>query len=330
MTSWFEIRQAMKLLVLKAIEAGWDQRAVQRLVTILFKKIQRISLVEALFAIQQAETKLYLVGSPLYQQLFRSSSYTPQQKLSLLLKQLGGTMDEYGFLQLQGSHSFDPQLAPHAPFLHTLAKTVQRSYPQGLLAASDQETAKKIHQLRMYFDRQSIYYIRTNFKYRGITDEAALRNYVFAPSPTGLAGQKLKREPARLHNKYRKGTVYQNRSLNKKRLSPHFHSEFILDPEGNFVSQWDILKEYQNGKIISDPVYYQKLQPYNYQQKLMNGESFNYANRNNQQHELLDSAPPSRFDHDLRKMIKTNWRSPQVKEYDYQQDKQLFVDDYSS
>ncbi|MGK0552684.1 DUF3114 domain-containing protein [Enterococcus faecalis] len=329
MISWNDLRQAIELLVMEAIRAGWDRRAVQRLVTVIFKELQPLSFSEALTVVQQAASKLHLVGSSLYQQLFCHSSYHPQQKLSLLLDQLDGELDQYGMLQLRGDHQFDPALAPHARFWHVLAKTVQRAYPQGLLAASNQTKAKQVHQLRMYIDRQNIQYIRTYFKQSNMTDEAALRQYVFTAVPKGLGGKKLKREPARLHNKYLKGTPYLNQALNKKRLSPHFHSEFILNPHGQFVSQWDVLVERWNGTIISDPAYYQRIQMKDYESKLLNGESFNYADRNNRKHDLLDGTPPGRFDHELRQQAKRKWRSPQPSEYDYRQDREPTIDDYS-
>ncbi len=86
-----------------------------------------------------------------------------------------------------------------------------------------------IHQLRMYIDRQNIMYIRDFFKER----------YVFAAKPQGMGGRKLKKSSARLHNKYLEGASYS--LINKKRLTPNFHSEFILNEEGTFVTQWDVL-----------------------------------------------------------------------------------------
>ncbi len=111
MISWNDLRQAIELLVMEAIRAGWDRRAVQRLVTVIFKELQPLSFSEALTVVQQAASKLHLVGSSLYQQLFCHSSYHPQQKLSLLLDQLDGELDQYGMLQLRGDHQFDPALA---------------------------------------------------------------------------------------------------------------------------------------------------------------------------------------------------------------------------
>lgn len=329
MVTWSEIQQAMTHGVLVAIQAGWDRRAVHKFVDDTYKKISGVSLEEALPMIQQNIYGLHLVGSPIYEKLFQRSTYTPSQKLALLFKQLGAELDEHGMLQLRGNHQLDAQMPPHAPFLQELAVVVQKAYPQGLVAAKNQEKAKMVHQLRMYLDRNNIYYIRTQFKYAGISDEEALRNYVYHRGPQGLGRKKLKRAPARLHNKYLKGSSYQQQRLNKKRLTPNFHSEFILDKSGAFISQWDILEERWTGEIISDPDYYLRKQPKNYEEKLMNGESFNYANRNDQQHDLLDGNPPGRFDHELRKQVKTKWLSPTPEMYDYKQDRKAKVDDYS-
>ena len=98
--------------------------------------------------------------------------------------------------------------------------------------------------------------------------------------------------------------------INKKRLTPNFHSEFILNEEGTFVTQWDVLVEDWRGRLISNPAYYQAAKNNEYQEKVLNGESFNYANRNNRTHELLDSSPPGRFDHQLRKQPKRLVKSP--------------------
>ena len=105
----------------------------------------------------------------------------------------------------------------------------------------------------MYIDRQNITYIRF-FKQEGDTDEQALKRYVSSTKPQGMGGRKLK-SSARLHNKYPEGASYS--LINKKRLTPNFHSEFILNEEGTFVTQWDVLVEDWRGRLISNPAYYQ-------------------------------------------------------------------------
>ncbi|MGC3161622.1 DUF3114 domain-containing protein, partial [Enterococcus faecalis] len=94
-------------------------------------------------------------------------------------------LDQHGMLQLVGPYRISKTIAPHATFWHLLAKTVQKAYPFGLLGSFNQEKAKKIHQLRIYFDRQKITYIRDFFKQEGDTVEQALKRYVFAAKPQG-------------------------------------------------------------------------------------------------------------------------------------------------
>ena len=70
---------------------------------------------------------------------------------------------------------------------------------------------------------------------------------------------------ARLHNKYPEGASYS--LINKKRLTPNFHSEFILNEEGTFVTQWDVLVEDWRGRLISNPAYYQAAKTMNTRKK---------------------------------------------------------------
>ena len=327
MGRWQELQQAMSAGVEAAIDAGWDRQAVYGLVESAIKDTRFLPLEQAKTAVTELFSEVEEVGSSAYERLFRFSAYRPQEKLSLLLWQLGAVLDQHGMLQLVGPYRFSKTIAPHATFWHLLAKTVQKAYPLGLLGSFNQEKAKKIHQLRMYIDRQNITYIRDFFKQEGDTDEQALKRYVFAAKPQGMGGRKLKKSSARLHNKYPEGASYS--LINKKRLTPNFHSEFILNEEGTFVTQWDVLVEDWRGRLISNPAYYQAAKNNEYQEKVLNGESFNYANRNNRTHELLDSSPPGRFDHQLRKTAKKGWLSPRIQEYDYRRERQIKCDHYS-
>ena len=60
----------------------------------------------------------------------------------------------------------------------------------------------------------------------------------------------------------------------------------------------------------------------------MNGESFNYANRNNRTHELLDSSPPGDLIINYENSQK-GWLSPRIQEYDYRRERQIKCDDSS-
>lgn len=266
---------------------------------------------------------LHQVGSALYQVLFAAyGDQTAQpvinnQRLNLVLTHLGAQLDAHAFLQLTAhDYQFDPELAPDAPFLATFAQSVQRAFAGRIL------TDQRIHQLRMYFDRQNLRYIRRYFQQSGETDEQALRRFVQKRQAT-QPHYWLRREPARLHNKYRHNQQ-PSTPWNRKRLTPDFHSEFILAPSGTFISQWQVLKVKADGLIDSNPAHYH-LDDWTSQQ-LLNGESFNYANRNNRQHAYLDSKPPLQNDHALRKAAFKGWRSPTKQQYQ-PDDKQ--IDDYS-
>ncbi len=238
-----------------------------------------------------------------------------------LIHKMGGYLDENGMLQLKNGFRVGEKIPPHGKFFRSIASYMEKTYGEtGFGSLSDME-ARMLHQFRMYIDRHNIAYIRKYFKKDKMTDESALEAYVNALSASGgLNGKKLLREPARLHNKYPCASSYrryQKGQENKKRLTPDFHSEFIIDREGNFVSQWNVLEEDANGRIISDIGYYR--QKYltqgekawqEAQRQIMDTESFNYASRNDKVHQRLDVEPPKLFDTDLRRQIAKEWKSP--------------------
>lgn len=288
----------------------WDDAAQRLLSKEVIKKTRRRSLKDAREIEQQLLKESCLVGSSIYTKMFHASKQEPKEKLALLLGQLGAQMEE-GTLQLTGIYQIDPMMPPHGEFLSLLAKTVQQAYQGKVLDDS------RVHQLRMYLDRHNITYIRQRFGGEGITDEAALAAYVRTPKKLGgLGGQKLIAERARFHNKYQHN--YQSGNENRKRLTPDFHSEFILDANGRFVSQWNVLEFDSAGKLITDFYYYKKryktYAEWNaFQQQILNGESFNYADRNDLVHRRLDIVPPSQLDHPLRKEIAGEWKNPKNK-----------------
>lgn len=249
------------------------------------------------------------IGSATYHILFKNSSYPATEKITLLLDQLGAEIDTHGMLQLTGPFMIDPNMPPHSLFIESFCQVVQIAYFERTL------DSKKIHQLRMYFDHQNIHYIRRVFPAK--TDADSLRKYIATPFPKGLNQQPLLRERARFHNKVPKGmdfVSYQKESPNIKRLTPNFHSEFILDKHGRFVSQWNVLKT-ANGRVVSNPKAYQWTE--SFEQQLLNTESLNYGKKNNAEHKRLDSIPPIYYDHDLRNIASKNWVSPSQGDYSF-------------
>lgn len=238
-----------------------------------------------------------------------------------LIRKMGGFIDENGMLQLRNGFLIGERIPPHSRVFEGIAQSVEKAYGETGLRGLDEREGRMIHQFRMYIDRHNIAYIRRNFKRDKMTDEEALKAYVHASQKEGgTGGTKMLREPARFHNKYPAGSSYrsyQKGHENKKRLTADFHSEFIIDRNGNFVSQWNVLEEDEHGRIISDIEYYRD----KYlrqgedaweeaQRQIMDTESFNYASKNDKVHQRLDIQPPGFLDYDLRRQIAEGWKSP--------------------
>lgn len=324
-------------------EDGWDEEAFKAYMKHVNKKLGSGGK-NVFDRLTQINVETRLVGSDVYQLMFSAYGTVDgkipagmeqainEKRMELLMKQMGGEIDVHGMLQMTGTHKFDPNMPPHGDFLHTLAKTVQEAYPKGLLegysnmSREQKQLVKSVHQLRMYIDKNNLEYIRRVFKSganAGRTDEEALYAYVHASiADGGLGGELMTKEPARFHNKFPKESSYSEYVAgheNKKRVvNKGFHSEFIVDPEGKFVSQWNDLKVDENGLIISDPSQYDLSD--SFRKEVLNGESFNYGSKNDEQHEQLDSDPPGKLDHNLRNETKQGWKSPSAREFDYSKD----------
>ena len=119
-----------------------------------------------------------LVGSTLYTKMLDNSGLSDKKKVDLVIQQMGGEIDDYGMLQLKGDMKFDPDMPPHSDFLNMFAKYVNDSY-DGFLLDNSVLDDKMVHQFRYYIDYHNINYIRDNYKEGNMTDEEALRAYVF-------------------------------------------------------------------------------------------------------------------------------------------------------
>ena len=86
------------------------------------KDTRFLPLEQAKTAVAELFSEVEEVGSSAYERLFRFSAYRPQEKLSLLLWQLGAVLDQHGMLQLVGPYRFSKTVAPHATFWDLLAK----------------------------------------------------------------------------------------------------------------------------------------------------------------------------------------------------------------
>lgn len=293
------------------VEDGWDKSAIEEYFKAANKQTRELTAAEAMEKIAELYSQTLLVGSDLYTKMYEACGYSDQGKIDMVLKQLGARIDENGALQLTGSHKLFEKMPPHAEFLNTWAKTVQKAY-----SGKELDDAR-VHQLRMYIDRNNINYVRTKYG-EGVSDEEALRQYAL----TELDGKKMIAEKGRKHNKSLKTEGYTPGNENRKRTSPDFHSEFILNNDGKFVSQWNVLETDKNGNVITDWEYYKKKYPTaeaqkNFESQIMNGESYNYGNKNDKEHDRLDSKS-TKNDYSLRKNIKKSWDEPKDdREYDW-------------
>lgn len=288
----------------KLEEQGWDESAIAGYFREVMAKPTSKTVAESWRQTQE-------VGSPLYTKMFQESQKKPWEKIEQVFSHLGAVIENQT-LQLTGEMRFDPQMPPHSPFLKKWAETIQQAYENKRI------TDRRVHQFRMYIDRHNLTYVRRQFRLGQMTDEAALKVYTHAPEPQGLGGKKMLAERARLHNKQLKTKNYHCGKENRKRLTPDFHSEFIVDHKGSFVSQWNVLEIDASNRVIMDAAYYDQKyatvkEKLYFEQQLVNGESFNYANRNDEQHRNLDILPPSQLDPPLRKQICRRWRSPENK-----------------
>jgi hypothetical protein len=302
---------------------GWDSAALTAYANHLQQTIEGVE-PELVGFLAESYRQTYLVGSALYEKLFRSSKLSDQDKLFLVIRQLGGFLNEQNDLEMtETQYAFDPELAPGAAFLHTFSETVQRAYPEGLkIAAADRKLPKAVlkkkypqqtllHQFRHQLDKHNIWYVK-NYRqiYQLATDEAAikaiLKNNWFYADPhyhnRALLGTDITAK-----DRYRMRGSLTNRGLLKKIgqrgfyrkiLSGDYHSEFIVDEAGALISQW---------QIPTDEKAYQVM-------PIANGESFNYGKRPRldptNSHQLLDVVPPHYFDSVQRLSLKKQWVAP--------------------
>ena len=238
----------------------------------------------------------FCIGSQVFQLLWQAAyGRKKAEKLLMIVldmaampKELSGDLQE----NQQLVRRFSNDLAPDHAFWQEFSHLVQEVFPREQLS-TDTSFAKRIHQFRYVISSQQAQYIRRHFKKAKITDEEALAAFL-----KGKKGQRFWRktadyslnESARLHNKlaFKNGqTIYPDNSyrVNFKVLL-HFHTEFILDSEGCFLNEIDAEQVTQNG--------------------IINGASFNYANKADKRHWELDVNPAKKHDPAFRTAVIAN------------------------
>lgn len=229
-----------------------------------------------------------LVGSETFLSMWnawntKQQTENARNKLTVLLKCLDFPLEltqESSVIQHLLSH-FSSELAPDNPFWHSLASEVQIAFPAPLTLTDS--LGKQIHQLRYLISLQQTEFIRRQ-KF-GFSDQTKLayflRNRNFSLSDSD-----------RLHQKKAQaglGAYPSGYDGGNFKLLIAFHSEFIINRAGKFQNILDL--DNLNGVV--------------------NGASFNYANKNDRTHTRLD-VKFGKSDPQFRKKIlkKNQYKAP--------------------
>lgn len=208
--------------------------------------------------------ELNLVASPLFIRMWQAetsllSPLLARKALKIVLATLKFPNELTGHReQVERLLTRFADVAPEASFWQTMSRVVEVAFADQDLAQNSDNLARQIHQLRYVISRQQLSWVRSHYGGESVSDRSALLIYL----KTLDKNQVQLRESARLHNK---GEV---RRLPNVKILVNFHSEFILDGEGNFL---DVLAGEREGQI--------------------NGASFNYAGRHGLRHMQLDIKP---------------------------------------
>ncbi|MGT2933303.1 DUF3114 domain-containing protein [Streptococcus catagoni] len=241
----------------------------------------------------------YRIGSPIFYQFWQGAKdmKEPKQVLKILLDSIGMPLELSGDLeetQTILSH-FDPNLSPDAPFWSELAALVDKSFP-GRSLEKEGPLEKRLHQFRYIISSQQAQYIRSHFKREEMTDAYALAEFLKTKKGSSFLRKKVDyslKESARLHNKLKfdnKEAIFPDQEISYNiKLLIHFHTEFILDSDGNFLNEVDAEKITERG--------------------LVNGASFNYGT-DGDRHWDLDVSPISQHDPSFRNSQTKGFHSP--------------------
>ncbi|EJN93445.1 DUF3114 domain-containing protein [Streptococcus ratti] len=269
-------QQAKQLLLWES--AGWTRKDIKQL------------------AKRNLQLSDFCIGSQIFQSLWQHA-YGRRKAQDLLIivldmaampEELSGDLQEN---QKLVGH-FSNNLAPDHAFWHDFSLLVQEVFPKNKLSA-ETTFAKRIHQFRYVISSQQAQYIRRHFKKSAMTDKEALAAFLKGKKQQQFwrktADYSLK-ESARLHNKraFKDGTViYPDNCMRVNfKVLLNYHTEFILDDEGRFLNEIDA--------------------EYSSQNAIINGASFNYANKTDKRHWELDVNPAKRHDPAFRKKLIAN------------------------
>lgn len=245
-------------------------------------------------AYQEQYQSVFFFASPLFQKMWEKELQNLDEvaaqdllrgvmKLLLMPSDLSGTCEETAFLLSR----IAPDCPPGSDFWKDFSRVVQIAFEKDPLAdqSGDQLLKRQVHQLRYLLSSYQAQWIRTHEARAGQTDEEALQAYLQEARAVTVDAYAA----ARLHNKvslrpdgqlhYPSGDSQQ---VNFKVLL-NFHTEYILDQDGNFLNELDLVAISENG--------------------IVNGASFNYGLARGRTHKDLDIDPVKAWDPAFRKKV---------------------------
>ena len=233
---------------------------------------------------------VFVFASPLFQEMWQRELQGLTEgllkgvmHLCLMPRDLSGTREETAFLLKR----FWPDCPPHSSFWWSFSRVVQVAFAQDPLASKegDQLLKRQIHQFRYLLSAYQAQWIREHYAKTGQTDEEALQAYLQETKGIKIDAYAA----ARLHNKVyvdQDGQLaFPSRAqaqLNFKVLL-NFHTEYILDQDGQFLNEVDPYQISENG--------------------IVNGASFNYGLAKGHTHKDLDIYPVKPWDPAFRKKV---------------------------
>ncbi|EHI69998.1 DUF3114 domain-containing protein [Streptococcus ictaluri] len=239
------------------------------------------------------------LGSPSFFHIWRRELElkNPKEALRLVLNlarmpiELSGDLEQTQELLTH----FHPDLAPDHPFWSEFSSLVDRAFPERTLGRPGQ-LERRLHQFRYVISSQQAQYIRHRFKTEQMTDAQALAQFLSPKKGPAFWRSKPDyslMDSARLHNKLKidkDSIVFPDHEISYNiKVLVDFHTEFILDSQGNFLNEVD-------GERVTE-------------KGVVNGASFNFGT-DGPRHWDLDVDPIRRHDPEFRRQLSKGYRSP--------------------
>ena len=266
---------------------GWRENSLAYLEKYLqeYKDVQ---------AYQEQYQSVFFFASPLFQKMWFHELQNMDEavaqdllrgvmKILLMPSDLSGTCEETAFLLSRMA----PDCPPGSDFWTAFSRVVQVAFENDPLAdqSGDQFLKRQVHQFRYLLSAYQAQWIREHYARAGQTDEEALQAYLQETKGIKIDAYAA----ARLHNKVyvdQDGQLaFPSRAqaqLNFKVLL-NFHTEYILDQDGQFLNEVDPYQISENG--------------------IVNGASFNYGLARGYTHKDLDIDPVKPWDPPFRKKV---------------------------